>query len=144
MTWYHRHMTKVAPAPKSRAEVLPESPFGGSRARRSRSAAKDAPRVLRLQELFGLTQAEVAELLEVSPSTLARRPLNSRELDRLAVLEGIGRLAVELLPRVAVSRWLAEPKRALDGRPPKELLATENGRRVVETFLLRALDGTVG
>lgn len=143
-------MTKPSTASKSSAVskgpsgAESETPFGRKGARRARVVARDAPRVLGVQELFALTQAEMAELLEMSPSTLARRPLNSRELDRLAVLEGIGRLATELLPRAVIGAWMAEPKRALDGRAPKQLLGTESGRRIVETFLLRALDGTPG
>jgi transcriptional regulator with XRE-family HTH domain len=131
-------MTKAASAsPPRAAGPEPARRRGPIEAR----AAKDSGRVRRLQELLGLTQAEVAELLETSPSTLARRPLNSKEADRLGVLERLAALSEELVPRPHLARWLEEPKEALGGASPKRLLATESGRRTIESYLLGALDG---
>lgn len=131
-------MSRAAPTSPSRS-ATPETPRrrGPIEAR----AAKDSGRVRRLQETFGLTQAEIAELLETSPSTLARRPLNSKEADRLGVLERLAALAEELVPRPHLARWLEEPKESLGGASPKRLLATESGRRTIESYLLGALDG---
>jgi transcriptional regulator with XRE-family HTH domain len=95
-----------------------------------------------LQRAFGLTQAEMARILETSASTLARRPLAAAELDRLAILEQLEDLAAQIVPRAHLPRWIAESKSALEGAAPKDLLASESGRRALETYLLRALDGT--
>jgi transcriptional regulator with XRE-family HTH domain len=104
---------------------------------------REARRLRKVQDLFHLTQTELAEALGTSPSTLARRPLNSRELDTLGVLESIGALACDVVPRTQVALWFSRPKVALDGTSPKQLLATESGRRMVELFLHRAIDNTV-
>jgi putative toxin-antitoxin system antitoxin component (TIGR02293 family) len=90
-----------------------------------------------------LTRAELADALDVSPRTLDRRPLRAKELDRLSVLEQIGRRACEVVPEERVAKWFARPKAALDGDAPKELLGTETGRRIVEAYLERLIDGTV-
>jgi transcriptional regulator with XRE-family HTH domain len=104
--------------------------------------SREALRLRRLQKGLGLTQAELARILETSPSTLARRPLTASELDRVGILEQLARLAAQIVPREQLPRWLAEEKIPLDGAAPKELLASESGRRRLETYLLRALDGS--
>lgn len=114
---------------------------GGRRAGLAVVAGKDSLRVARLQKLLGLTQAELARILETSASTLARRPLSGPELDRLSILEEISRLAAQVVPREHLPRWLAEEKIPLEGAAPMELLASESGRRRLEAYLLRALDG---
>ncbi|KAB2950940.1 MAG: DUF2384 domain-containing protein [Thermoanaerobaculia bacterium] len=129
-------MTKPLPRPARTAQ----SP-GGGRAGLAVVAGKDSLRVARLQKGLGLTQAELARILETSPSTLARRPLSGGELDRLAILEEISRLAAQVVPGEHLARWLSEAKLPLEGAAPKELLASESGRRRLETYLLRALDG---
>lgn len=106
-------------------------------------SAKDSGAVLRLQRLLGLTRTELADALDVSPRTLDRRPLRHKELDRLSVLERIARLACEVVPKDRVAGWFARRKAALDGDAPKALLGTETGRRIVETYLERLIDGTV-
>jgi putative toxin-antitoxin system antitoxin component (TIGR02293 family) len=106
-------------------------------------AAKDRGAVPRVQRLLGLTRAELADALDVSPRTLDRRPLQHKELDRLSVLEQIGRRACEVVPEDRVAGWFSRPKAALDGDAPKELLRTETGRRIVEAYLERLIDGTV-
>jgi hypothetical protein len=130
-------MTKPATLPQRKPAAGGPAP-----GRPTRVPSREARRLERVQELLGLTQAEIARLLELSPSTLARRPLAGPELDRLRILEELGALAAMLVPRAHVPRWLAEQKGPLEGATPKELLASESGRRALETFLLRALDGT--
>lgn len=124
-------MTRAA-AVSSRTAAPPQEPPVG----------KDALRLRRLQKGLGLNQAELARILETSPSTLARRALTSSELDRVGILEQLARLAAQIVPRGELPRWLAEEKIPLEGAAPKELLASESGRRRLETYLLRALDGT--
>jgi len=124
-------MTRAA-AVSSRAAAPPQEPPAG----------KDALRLRRLQKGLGLNQAELARILETSPSTLARRALTAAELDRVGILERLARLAAQIVPRGELPRWLAEEKIPLEGAAPKELLASESGRRRLETYLLRALDGS--
>lgn len=124
-------MTRAA-AVSSRAAAPPQEPPAG----------KDALRLRRLQKGLGLNQAELARILETSPSTLARRALTAAELDRVGILEQLARLAAQIVPRGELPRWLAEEKIPLEGAAPKELLASESGRRRLETYLLRALDGS--
>ena len=124
-------MTRTA-AVSSRAAAPPQEPPAG----------RDALRLRRLQKGLGLTQVELARILETSPSTLARRALTAAELDRIGILEQLARLAAQIVPRPQLPRWLAEEKIPLEGAAPKELLASESGRRRLETYLLRALDGT--
>ena len=124
-------MTRTAAA-SSRAAAPPQEPPAG----------RDALRLRRLQKGLGLTQVELARILETSPSTLARRALTAAELDRIGILERLARLAAQIVPRAQLPRWLAEDKIPLEGAAPKELLASESGRRRLETYLLRALDGT--
>ncbi len=123
----------------------PAPPTGGGRRRGNLRAvpAKDSQRVTRLQERLGLSQTEMARLLETSASTLARRPLTEAELDRLTVVEELATLAGQIVSEAELPAWLAVPTPGLAGAAPRELLASESGRRRLETFLLRALDGTV-
>lgn len=125
-------MTKSAAVSTPSATSSPEPPVG-----------KDALRLRRLQKGLGLTQAELARILETSPSTLARRALTDAELDRVGIVERLARLAAQIVPREQLPRWLAEEKIPLEGAAPKALLTSESGRRRLETYLLRALDGTV-
>ena len=124
-------MTKAAAVPTRAVPPPPELPV-----------SREALRLRRLQKGLGLTQAELARILEISASTLARRALTASELDRLGILEQLARLAAQIVPRCELPRWLAEEKIPLEGAAPKELLASESGRRRLETYLLRALDGT--
>ena len=124
-------MTKSAAVSTPSATSPPEPPVG-----------RDVLRLRRLQKGLGLTQAELARILETSPSTLARRALTDTELDRVGIVERLARLAAQIVPREQLPRWLAEEKIPLEGAAPKALLASESGRRRLETYLLRALDGT--
>ena len=124
-------MTKSAAVSTPSATSPPEPPVG-----------RDVLRLRRLQKGLGLTQAELARILETSPSTLARRALTDAELDRVGIVERLARLAAQIVPREQLPRWLAEEKIPLEGAAPKALLASESGRRRLETYLLRALDGT--
>lgn len=124
-------MTRTPAVSSRTAAPPPEPPVG-----------KDALRLRRLQKSLGLNQAELARILETSPSTLARRALTAAELDRVEILEQLARMAAQIVPREHLPRWLAEAKPPLDGAAPKALLASESGRRRLETYLLRALDGT--
>ncbi|MGH9380132.1 MAG: antitoxin Xre-like helix-turn-helix domain-containing protein [Thermoanaerobaculia bacterium] len=105
--------------------------------------AKSTDRVQRVQAVFGLTQGELAQILELSPKTLARRALNANETDRLQILEHLASLATNLVPKAHIPRWFSEPKTYLEGSPPKSLLSTESGRRTLESYLLSLIDSNV-
>lgn len=106
------------------------------------SAARSAG-VERVREAWGLTKAELAHILEVSPKTQGRRPLLANEAERLHVLHELAELAATLVPREHLAPWLAEPKAYLGGASPKELLYSERGRRTLEVYLLSLADSAV-
>lgn len=105
--------------------------------------AKLVDRVQRVQAVLGLTQTELAEILELSPKTLSRRPLNAHETDRLQILEQLTSLAAIVVPEEHLSRWFSESKVHLGDASPKALLVTESGRRALETYLLGLIDSNV-
>lgn len=107
------------------------------------AAARSRDRVRRVQALLGLTQAELAEILELSPKTLVRRPLNAREIDRLQIVERLTALAATLVPEAHLAGWFSGSKRYLQGTSPKVLLASESGRRALETYLRSLIDSNV-
>ena len=95
------------------------------------------------QTAFGLNQATVRRLVQISESTLARRRargrLESAESDRLLRMTRIFDLAVATFDGdVAEARgWLSRPQRVLGGARPEELATTEVGAQEVERALLR-------
>lgn len=108
-----------------------------------RVPGKSTKRVQRVQAVLGLTQAELAQILELSPKTLSRRPLNANEADRLQILEQLTSLATTVVPEEHLSHWFSEPKVYLGDASPKALLVTESGRRTLETYLLGLIDSNV-
>jgi len=93
-----------------------------------------------------LSTAEVYDLVG-SRRSLDRkkkedRPLSAVESDRLArVARLIGRAEEALGDRDAAHRWLRKPNRALGGRRPLDLLASDIGARTVEQTLGRIEHG---
>jgi len=100
-------------------------------------------RLLRLQGVLGLTQSELAAILEVSPKTLGRRPLKPAETERFRIVEQLAQTAIQLVPRAHLARWFAEPKVYLDNVAPKTLLGSERGRRALEAYLMSLVDSAV-
>ena len=96
-----------------------------------------------LQEAMSLTEASLAALLALSPRTLHRLRQEGKRLplaasDRLYRLARVVSLATEVLEdRQAALAWLSEPRLALGGRKPWDLLLTEAGCRQVEELLGR-------
>lgn len=104
----------------------------------------------RLREALGVSSAELLETLGIPERTWARRRREGRldrdESDRLLRVARIYGRALELLDfdAVVTRAWLGEPRRALGGKVPRELLATELGAREVEALLGRIEHGVVG
>jgi putative toxin-antitoxin system antitoxin component (TIGR02293 family) len=102
--------------------------------------------VLRELVALGFSMRELQELV-INPRTLRHRRrrkerLSSEESDRVI------RLAHALSPaertfgaRERAWRWLRKANRALGGRRPLDLLATETGARAVEESLIRLDEG---
>lgn len=108
-----------------------------------RPPAKGSDRIERTRETWGLTQAALARILEISPKTQGRRALRPNEEERLQVIEELAELAAALVPREHLTTWLAEPKVYLDGASPRELLHSERGRRTLEAYLTSLADSAV-
>ena len=101
----------------------------------------------RLRGHLDLPQAELARLVRIAPSTLARRRaagrLRADESDRLVRLSRLFADAVDLFDGdVAEARaWAATPREALGGRSPLDSSSTDVGSREVEALIDRLRHG---
>ena len=96
----------------------------------------------------GLTLAELATTLDLSPRSLQRRRQQGRlaryESDRLYRLARLIALAKRYIgDDKTAGRWLKRPNRALGGSAPLSLIDTELGAREVENVLGRIAYGGV-
>lgn len=95
-----------------------------------------------------LTSAELYRLV-IPRRTLAHRKgkgqrLSPEQSDRLArVVRVVARAAEALGDETRAGHWLRAPNRALEGRPPLDLLDTDVGTRMVERILVRLEHGVV-
>jgi putative toxin-antitoxin system antitoxin component (TIGR02293 family) len=93
-----------------------------------------------------ISQTSIYEMVG-SVRTLQRKrqqqtPLSREESDRLTRLARVAVRAAEALGSSDKGhRWLGKPNRALDGKRPMDLLATEVGARLVEDVLGRIEHG---
>jgi len=95
-----------------------------------------------LRDLLDVSTAELAEVVNITPSTLSRRRnrgvFDADESERILRLAHIVLRAVEALDgRENARKWLVEPSRALGGEAPLHFADTEPGAREVERLLLR-------
>jgi putative toxin-antitoxin system antitoxin component (TIGR02293 family) len=98
--------------------------------------------VEKMRRQLGLQDEEVHRLI-APRRTLSRRlatkaPLNAEESDhavRVARVMVLARRVFGGKPEYAQT-WLREPKKALDGRAPIEIIATGPGARAVEEMLI--------
>ncbi len=108
--------------------------------------------VVRLKQLTGLSEQEMAETVGISRRTLSRRiqqgklnttkRLSAVESDRLYRLALIVAKAVDVFGDEATALyWLKEPLTALQGQTPLEALKTEPGVRQVDLLLGRIEHG---
>jgi putative toxin-antitoxin system antitoxin component (TIGR02293 family) len=99
-----------------------------------------------MKDLLGLRHEELARLLGLSARSLTRlataRVLDPVVGDRLYRLARLYALASDVLElEAAAARWLRSPQRALSGRIPLDLAATDAGTRDVELLLGRMEHG---
>lgn len=100
-----------------------------------------------LSESMGLTNQQLAELVQISERTLVRRSkagrLKAEESERLLRFSRLFTMAVELFDgnRLAAQEWLAAESRALQGKSPLEVGKTEVGAREVENLITRLEHG---
>ena len=105
------------------------------------SASKASGKSRNLGELYGLTMADFADILEVTPKTLSRwkqkgEILSPQQSDRIGILESIYSLGERILgSRERVKEWMQGPVLYLAGKRPLDLIKTETGRRLVEEAL---------
>ena len=110
-------------------------------------AGLPAASAMALKEALGLTNAELATVLGISPRTLARLDpartrLDAVSGDRLVRTARLYSIAAEVLEDAeAAARWLKSPQRALGGKIPLHLAETDVGSRAVEALLGRMEHG---
>lgn len=103
--------------------------------------------VRRLQDEIDLTLAELGELVQIHPRTLARRRVEGRlqpdESDRVLRAARVLGKAAELFEgdMDAARRWLGAKNRALGGQTPLEYARTGIGAREVERLIGRLEHG---
>jgi putative toxin-antitoxin system antitoxin component (TIGR02293 family) len=101
----------------------------------------------RLQAGLDLSARRLAELVDISPRTLARRRerehLDAAESDRLLRAARLFGAAIELFEGddAAAREWLRTPQPGLGGAVPLELAHTEIGAREVERLVGRLEHG---
>jgi putative toxin-antitoxin system antitoxin component (TIGR02293 family) len=95
-----------------------------------------------------LTSTELHRLV-IPRRTFAHRKekgqrLTPEQSDRLArVVRVVARASEALGDETRAGRWLRAPNRALEGRPPLDLLDTDVGARMVERILVRLEHGVI-
>jgi putative toxin-antitoxin system antitoxin component (TIGR02293 family) len=96
----------------------------------------------RVAAVLGVTEKRLAEMVRITPSTLARRKrsgnLSSAESERLYRIAFLVERAAQVLGSLeGAQRWLSTGKRALGGATPLVFAKTEPGAREVEDLLGR-------
>ena len=99
-----------------------------------------------LAESLGVPQSILARALMIQPRTLSRRKRSGRleatESDRLYRLARVFAHAIDVFGQMShAAEWMSEPNRALAGRKPLDLLATDLGTREVDEALGRLEHG---
>lgn len=101
----------------------------------------------KVERLFGLSQVEMAQILQVHPRTLSRKatsrqPLSPEASDNAArVVRAFDRTVEVLGDRERALRWLGTPNDALGGELPRSWLATDAGTTEVLRVLGRLEHG---
>jgi len=101
----------------------------------------------RMQANLGMPAQRLAELVDISPRTLARRRerglLDAAQSDRLLRASRLLGGAIELFEGddEAARNWLRTPQRGLGGEIPLDLARTELGAREVERLIGRLEHG---
>jgi putative toxin-antitoxin system antitoxin component (TIGR02293 family) len=102
---------------------------------------------LLLQDTLEIDSRDLAGIVKIPPRTLARRKLQNHlepdESDRLLRVTRIYQRALDLFEsdRPAALAWLKRPNRALNGKIPLRLAATDVGANEVENLVTRIEHG---
>jgi len=100
-----------------------------------------------LTRSLGVTNKELAELVQISPRTLNRRKKEGKfkadESDRLLRFARIFTYALGLYEgdKEAAQYWLSSGSQALKGDSPLEVCKTEEGARELENLIVRLEHG---
>jgi putative toxin-antitoxin system antitoxin component (TIGR02293 family) len=116
------------------------------------AAGIPARAIVRIKQVTGLSEQQMAEVVGISRRTLSRRiqqattdsstRLTAAQSDRLYRLARIVARAVEVFgDESEAKQWLNEPKLALNGRSPLEVVSTEPGVEQVDIMLGRIEHG---
>ena len=101
-----------------------------------------------LEEL-GFTKLEIAQVVDTSEKTVQRK---EKKAERLGIAEGdrtmrLLRIVAEAVDAIGdrekALRWLRKPNRALGGKKPLEVIATERGTAMVRQSLAAIAYGGV-
>jgi putative toxin-antitoxin system antitoxin component (TIGR02293 family) len=107
----------------------------------------DPESLLQLRDLFGFSVQEIADLVDMSKSTLVRRIakhqlLNQEESERVLRFLRLFRKALSVFrTKEAAVNWFQTELKALGDKTPLEFAKTEPGARLVENILGRILEG---
>jgi putative toxin-antitoxin system antitoxin component (TIGR02293 family) len=97
--------------------------------------------------LMGLSQRTIVKALGFASRTIAlrvsrRQPFSASESERLFRVIRIRKLAREVFATDdAVTQWMTAPDKALAGRTPLEMLATDLGTAKVDNLLRAMIHG---
>lgn len=116
------------------------------------AAGIPASAIARIKQVTGLSEQQMAEVVGISRRTLSRRiqqattdsstRLTAAQSDRLYRLARIVARTVEVFgDELEAKQWLNEPKLALNGRSPLEVVSTEPGVEQVDIMLGRIEHG---
>lgn len=99
-----------------------------------------------LVSTLGTSEKDLAEVVQIPPTTLARRKKSGRfTLEESERLFRLARLVTQaravFRSEEGVARWFKKPNRALGGKTPLEYASTPIGAEEVERVLDRILDG---
>ncbi len=109
----------------------------------ARKRKSDTHIVSRLRSVLGLSDVELAFLLQATPRTLYRwlDQTPPEDYPPLKRLEELVRIARESLKDEALAEWFHEPNRALGGSVPIRLAADPRGYQIVHDLLGNAAHG---
>lgn len=152
-----REMVSNAQAQSSISKIQELLGIAGDRAQNTEpsqmiAAGIPASAIVRLKQVTGLSEQQMAQTVGISRRTLSRRiqqanadsnqRLTAPQSDRLYRLARIVARAVEVFgDEVEAKLWLNEPKLALNGQTPLSAISTEPGVEQVDQMLGRIEHG---
>ncbi|HEX5757936.1 MAG TPA: antitoxin Xre/MbcA/ParS toxin-binding domain-containing protein [Thermoanaerobaculia bacterium] len=144
---YRRFIARGKPGPHSYVVLIGRKVYGTRALLESVEEGLPFSAFEHLQRNLALPAAELAELVQIRPRTLARRKEQGRfepdESDRLLRASRLLAQALELFEgdAAAARAWLAAPQPALGGATPLSVARTDTGSREVEKLVGRLEHG---